>query len=808
MWVKLSSIILKNRLALLIITVLVTIFMAYKAKDIEMTYDFVKVVPENDPDFLYFKDFKKTFGEDGNIMVIGIQDRSVFKDPVKFKEYQQLTAKIAKVEGVNEVVSLPTMKRLVKDTSEQKFVLEALFKSEVSSKKELDSLLQLAKDTKFYEGLIWNEKTSALLIAVTIEREYLNSARRVEVVNNILTLSNQFSNQYNVKAHYAGLPYVRAIMMGQVQGELKLFLALAILVTSIILFFFFRSFFAVFFTFFVISILVIWTLGTIALLGYKVTLLTGILPALIIVISIPNCIYMYNKYHQEYKRHGNKIKGVSRIIQKVGFLTFMTNANTAVGFFVLYFTDIAILEEFGMVAGIISIATFFITLVVIPALLLYLPDPSEKQLMHLDFILLKKINLLLEYIVIRHRAMIYILTIIMLGFSVYGIYKIRAVSYMVDDLPESSNVKTDLGFFEKNFNGVMPLEIIVDLGKKNAVMKTSSLEKIQEFDEYLRTVDHVSPPLSILNIVKALRQAFYNGDPEYYSLPSTREYPFLKKYTPKGSGSDGLVKSFIDSTQQKVRITAKVADLGTTRMNELVTQINSKAQEIFKGTDIKVTTTGTTLLFLKGNQYLINDLTQSLVFAFILISIMMALIFANLKMILISLVPNIIPMLLTAGIMGIFNIPLKPSTALIFSISFGISIDSTIHYLAKFKQDLFKFNGNVLQAVTHSLEESGVSIIYTSIVLFCGFIIFAWSDFGGTIALGVLTSLTLFFSMFTNLLILPSLLITFSKGNKKNLFPIVKDKSKNRFYEEDEDEEIQIERISINKTKDNNHLEE
>jgi uncharacterized protein len=346
--------------------------------------------------------------------------------------------------------------------------------------------------------------------------------------------------------------------------------------------------------------------------------------------------------------------------------------------------------------------------------------------MHLDFLLLKKINLLLEYIVLRHRMLIYAITIMLLTVSAYGIYKIKAVSYMVDDLPESSNVKSDLAFFEKNFNGVMPLEIIVDLGKKNQVMKNSNLKKVQEFEDYLKTLDNVSPPVSILNIIKSLRQAFYSGDPDKYSLPSSREYPFLKKYTPKGSASEGLVKSFLDSSQQRLRITAKVADIGTTKMNELVNKIETKAAEIFKGTDIKVKTTGTTLLFLKGNQYLINDLTGSLVFAFILISLMMALIFANFKMIMISLVPNIVPMLFTAGIMGLFDIPLKPSTALIFSISFGISIDSTIHYLAKFKQDLFKYNGNVLQAVTKSLEESGVSIIYKSIVLFFGFVIFAW----------------------------------------------------------------------------------
>jgi hypothetical protein len=605
-------------------------------------------------------------------------------------------------------------------------------------------------------------------------------------------------------------------MMGQVQGELKLFLLLAILVTSVILYFVFRSTFAVVFTFMVIAILVVWTLGTIVLLGYKVTLLTGILPALIIVISIPNCIYMYNKYHHEYRKHGNKLKGVQKIISKIGFLTFMTNANTAVGFICLYFTDITIIKEFGLVAGIISLATFFITLIVIPAMLLYLPEPNEKQLMHLDFKLLRKINLILEYIVLRHRAMIYGITVVFIALSAYGITKIQAVSYMVDDLPESSNVKSDLAFFEKHFNGVMPLEIIVDFKKPQAVREQKNLKKLQEFDEFLRSVDQVSPPLSILNILKASKQAFYGGDPQFYELPRQNEMIVMQDYLPKKgdkSESQHLLKSFLDSTG-KVRITAKVADIGTIKMNTLVEKINKRAEEIFspaKATvtaqvdtavankkKIEVKTTGTTLLFLKGNQYLIDDLTMSLFWAFVLISLMMAMIFTNVKMILISLVPNIIPMVFTAGIMGLYGIPLKPSTALIFSISFGISIDSTIHYLAKFKQELQALGGNALHAVVVSLEESGVSIIYTSIVLFCGFVIFAFSDFGGTIALGVLTSLTLFFAMFTNLLLLPALLITFSKGNKKNLYVMGKNQP-DKFYTEEEDEEIDLSKIAIEK---------
>ncbi|HWZ21983.1 MAG TPA: MMPL family transporter, partial [Cytophagaceae bacterium] len=514
---------------------------------------------------------------------------------------------------------------------------------------------------------------------------------------------------------------------------------------------------------------------TIVLLDYRITVLTGVLPALIIIISIPNCIYMYNKYHQEYKRHQNKIKAVSRIIEKIGFLTFMTNMNTAVGFFVLYFTNIVTIKQFGMVAGLLSVATFLITLIIIPTFLLFLPPPTAKQLKHLDLGFLRKVNQLLEMITLRHRPWIYTVTFFLLAISVYGIMKLKPVSYMVDDLPERSTIRTDLAFFEQHFNGVMPLEIVVNLGKKKALLrnyphsKVSNLEKLEELERYLLDFNNISPPLSILNVVKGATQSFYGGDPEFYRLPTSNERTFILKYFGNNEQQNHLLRTFVDSTGQYVRFTCKVADLGTVKMNELIQEnIQKKADEIFKksdGYDVKIT--GTTLLFLKGNKYLIDDLSESLVWSFLLISLMMAFIFTSPKMIIISMIPNVIPMIMTAGIMGLFHIPLKPSTALIFGISFGISIDSTIHFLSKYKQEIAFAKGNVLIAVTKSIQEAGVSMIYTSIVLFFGFIIFVFSSFGGTVALGMLTSLTLFFAMFTNLTILPALLLTFSKGDHK-----------------------------------------
>lgn len=806
MWSKISSLIIKNRILLLVVIIISSIFFAYKTKDLEISYDYIQIVPPDDTDFVFYKNFKKIFGEDGNIFVLGMQDKSLFTLE-KFNRFAELCHAIKKISGVNDAISLPTLKVLVKDTVSKKFVLCSIFPDTLTSQKQLDSLLKVTKRFKMYKGLVHNENTDAVLVAISIEGKTLNSFERQRVVNEILRLSKKFSEDTSIELHYAGIPYNRTIMVKLMTKEFVMLAILSVLITSLILFLFFRSFYSVFFTLLVIIITLLITGGTIALLDYKITLLTVILPSLIIILSIPNCIYMYNMYHQEYRRHKNKVKAISRIIEKVGFLTFMTNINTAVGFFVLYFTDIVTIKEFGVSAGVLSVATFVISIVIIPTFLLFLPAPTEKQLKHLDFVFLKKVINALETVAIRHRAFLYTTTILFIGISVYGISKIQTLSYMVDDLPEESGIKSDLAFFEQQFKGVMPLEIIVDFGKKQAIKNPKNLRKLEEFENYLLSLNNISPPLSVLNIMKGANQAFQDGDPEFYSLPSRNELQYISSYFDKGQEKNPLIRSFIDSNAQVFRISTKVADLGTKNTHNLVYKnIQPKAKEIFSDSTgkTKVKITGTTLLFLKGNEFLINDLSESLLYAFILISLMMAFLFTNLRMIVISLIPNIIPMIFTAGIMGLFNIPLKPSTALIFGISFGISIDSTIHFLSKYKQQQKIYKDNALLSVIGSIRETGISMIYTSVVLFCGFIIYIFSTFGGTIALGMLTSITLFFAMFTNLTLLPALLLTFSKQKIINLYPVVKRKEEFYHYEDDE-EYLDLTKLEIKKeTEDTN----
>lgn len=748
---------------------LITIFMGYKSKDILWSYDMVNIVPENDPDQAYFKEFKEIFGEDGNIMAIGIKDSTVYQ-AANFQKLRYLTDELSRIDGVKAVLGLPNLQMLQKNTAKRRFELVPVFPEIPEDQSLLDSLIGVANDLKFYSGQLVNSENGATLILVTVDREKLNSEDRFTMIDDIVRSGDQFEEITGIKTHYAGLPYVRAVNTLKIKQELNKFLIFSVIVTGLILFFFFRSVKAVFFPLVIIGVIVVWVMGSLALLQYKITLLTGLIPSIIVVIGIPNSVYMLNKYHHEYSIHGDQMKALSKIIQNIGVVTFITNFTTAVGFFVLVFTGIPILKEFGIVAGLNIMCTFVVSTIMIPSVFSLFKPPTQRHLKHLEFKALDVVLKVLDNIVHQHRKLVFVLTAILVIASFYGLLQIRANSYMVDDLPEDSPLKHELEFFEQNFSGVMPLEVIVDTGKKKGVQRLSNLRKINEFEMFLDSMEFISQPVSVVSFIKAAKQAFYNQNPAYYSLPNNRESSFILSYLKEESDNAGIAKSFVDSTGQLIRISLKMPDIGSIKMDSLVNEIISpKIDKIFGDTDMDVRITGTVPLFIKGNKFLIDNLITSMIFAFIIIAIIMAVLFRNVRMIIISLIPNIIPLLVTAGIMGYFGIPLKPSTALIFSIAFGISVDDSIHFLAKYRQELIAHNYFVPIAVSKSIRETGSSMIYTSIILFFGFVIFTASEFGGTIALGKLTSITLLLAMLTNLVVLPALLMQFDTGkvNKK-----------------------------------------
>ena len=770
--------------------------MAYKATFVRLSYQYAKMLPDNDTASYEYKRFKKLFGEDGTVLGIAVKDTDFFTQE-KINDWYELGNNIKNVQGVNEVLSIAHLYVLKKNSKLKKFELEKVLSEKLKNQQEADDFSKYIQSLPFYRNFLLNDSTQTYLLAVTLNKEKLNSKDREKIVSSIKRYCKAYGKKHSLEIHYSGMPYIRTMVSKIIRSEILLFIALAALVCIITLYSFFRSFKVTFFSMLVVTVAVIWALGTIVLFGFEITILTGIIPPLLIVIGIPNSIFLLNKYHHEYKQHGNKIKALQRVIQKVGNATFLTNLTTASGFSTFIITKSAILTEFGIIASINVLGVFILSILLIPIIFSFLPPPKKRHTKHLDYVFIGKFINKLVHITLHRRNVVYIITLIIIILGIYGASNIKSTGYIVDDISKKHPIYKDLKFFERNFNGVIPLEISINTKKKKSAISLKNIKKVEELQKKLAKYPELSSPISLNEVIKYSRQTFKNGQVTHYKIPSGGEFPYIKAYILKSKNLDkgNLLQAYVDSLIQITRISYKVLDIGTVKMKMLSENIRNDINTIFSPDKYDVTLTGTSIVFFKGTNYLIKNLFISLALAILIISFILFWMFKTTRMVIISLIPNIIPLLLTASLMGYFNIPIKPSTILVFSVAFGISVDGTIHFLAKFRQDLVVTNWDIGKSVVLALRETGVSIFYTTIVLFFGFGIFIASKFGGTEALGMLISITLLNAMLANLLLLPSLLLTLEKSITRESFrePLL------QIFNEEED--IELEELKITPVK-------
>ena len=789
MFTHISRFILKHRTFLIVILSLLTVFMAYEGKNVKLSYENSSLLPEKDSTRIEYLKFKNLFGEDGNVIVIGTINPELFKLD-QFNAWTELGDNIRKVDGVLEVLNISRAINLVKNEETHQFSIVPVVTQKPTTQAEVDSLKNSIHKLKFYEGLLYNSKTNATLMTITLDKKKINDISRIAIIKSISEAVNAYKTKNNVEIHCSGMPYIRTVTMQKVKHELFLFVIISIFVATFIMFLFFKSIRVILSSLLIVGVSIVWVMGTLVLFGYKITILTGVIPSLIVIIVIENCIYILNKYHWEYRSHGNKMRALSQVIHRIGFASLMTNAATALGFAAFILVPNQMLREFGIITSINIMVLYVLTITLLPIIFSLVDPPTPKHLKHLDNNFFGAVLDKIIYLISHRRNLIYSIAggLIVIGFV--GLSMMKTSGKIVDDFRSDDPTLLDLKFFENNFGGVMPFEISVDTKKRNGILVYSTIQKIDKLQNAINEHPEFSKPLSLIEVFKFARQAYYNGDSSKYTLPSSMEKNFIFGYIPQNVSGNGnsLLKSFIDSTKQITRISYQMADVGTNHMDSLMANILPQVDSIFDRSKFDVTVTGNSVVYAKGTNFLIRNLFESVIIAIILISILMAFLFVSFRMILVSMVPNIIPLVITAAIMGFAGIPIKPSTIIVFSIALGISVDNAIQYLSRYRHELKANNGAIKLSALNALREAGFSMIYTSIVLVLGFSVFMVSEFGGTQALGVLISTTLLIAMFFNIMVLPSLLLTLDKRLVSKAFtePIIE------IYEENEAEDNEL----------------
>ncbi|GGZ74558.1 efflux RND transporter permease subunit [Algibacter mikhailovii] len=789
-WDITARIILRNKIIILVGIVLVTFLFSQKWDNMRLSSSEANLLPDDHEVNIVYNHFLETFGEEGNLIILGIKDSTLF-NVKNLNAWNKLSLKFKAFDAVETVVSIKDLQKLIKDSENERFRLEPFIKDSIHSLEQISNLQnELFEKYPFYDNFLFNKETKTIRTAIYLKKDIVNTPIRKFFVNDsLIPLIDRFEKETHLDVRVSGMPYIRTLNAQNIVDEIGLFVFAALLVTSLIFFFFFRSFRATFISLIVVCIGVMWSLGIIGAFDYEISVLTALIPPLIIVIGIPNCIFLINKYQHEVKLHGNKVKSLQRVIAKVGNATLMTNVTTASGFATFILTESKLLKEFGVVASLSILSIFVLCLLIIPIIYSFLPFPKDRHLEHLNKRWIGGFVNWMERMVRHRRITIYITAVILLVVSIIGIYQIKISGSLIEDMPQESEFVNDIRFFEDEFNGIMPLEIMIDTKRKKGVMKLSTLKRMDELENLIIETPELSKPVSVVGLVKYSKQAYYNGKTKYYQLPTSQENSFILSYAKNSSSNVDLLKSFVDSTGQYARITTFMKDIGTDKMERIEENLQNKIDKVFPKEKYNVNMTGKALIFQKGTKYLVKNLAISLSLAIFLIALFMAYLFRSSRMIIISLIPNLLPLLITAGLMGYLGVPIKPSTILVFSIAFGISVDDTIHFLAKYRQELQANKWAIKVSVYGALRETGVSMFYTSIVLFFGFSVFTISSFGGTVALGALVSATLLFAMLSNLLLLPSLLLSLERNiaNKE----VLREPSINIIPEEEDDQNIE-----------------
>ena len=848
MWNLVSKIILRNRFIILGIITLLTVLFGFAAKSgLKIDNKYGNLLPKEIETQKTYLKFKKMFGEDGSTLVIAIKAKDLYTEK-KFLQWKDLADSILKIDGVTAVICEAKIVKLTNDTTLQTFIPQVIFTGRNhnfdTTKADGKSISEIKKEVRnnpLYDGLLYNSKEDVSLMLVTIDESFLIDKEKQEVVIKVEDLAKTYKSSFN-EIHFAGLPHMRVQIGRRVLSEMYTFVFLSVLISAFFMYFLFRSFRVTLISILVVLVTVVWALGSISLMDYNVSLMMGLIPPLMIVIGIPNCIYLYNKFHYEFRNHNNKAKALSRMIRKTGTAMFLTNVTTALGFMTFMYTSSDKFFEFGVISTINIMLCYVVSMCLVPIFISFSKNPDPRHLKHLDRKLAVSLLDRLVKLTTNYRPAIYIITIILTLVSGFGIYFMRVTGNITGDLPKKDPIRVDITFIEKNFGGSVPFEVLVYYKKRSRLFDKVTLEKIQGVQDMFESDTMFAKSISVLDLVKFVNMSYYNNDPAKYTSINTKDKQRLKKYVDRFNtsvpNSSFSLKDLVDTTNRIIRIRTQMKDIGSYEVSDEVAMVgtridsimnpervhieslyasvlkgkkeyidsllfnytgifNNLVSEISKGNtaledkfntdpeliktyygkktflpllrsamdkdfyDVKIT--GTSVVASQGTQYLLNNLWQSIIFAIISIAILMSILFYSFRMVVVSMIPNLIPMVITAGIMGWFGIPLKPSTLLIFSIALGITVDNTIHFLAHYRYELKQKKWDLKECVAISIRETGLSIIYTSVILFFGFIVFIFSDFGGTQALGYLSAITYFVALFTNLILLPSLLLSYER---------------------------------------------
>ncbi|MBW7866714.1 MAG: MMPL family transporter [Brumimicrobium sp.] len=732
---------------LLSVVLLVTVFFGLQIPKTKLDYNFESFFPKEDSSTFFFENYRQHFQSDNDFLLVCIERKKGIFDSDFLTEIQKLTQEIQLLDHV-------TYTRAI--TSEKEYFISSF--GQVSQRPYIDSNLIL-DSTLIYShreliNNLVNKEGNALTIFVK-HNDYLSKAKSDKLVEELQSLLNKYDFE---KVRVAGRAIGQQYYLKTMQHELVLFIGIGFLLVLIYLLFTFKSIWGMLLPQLVLIGSITWIYGWLAFTNQPINILLIVLPPILLVVSMSDAIHLISKY-LDLKRSGKeKLSAIQTTIREIGKATFLTSLTTAIGFLSLVFIDVKPIRDFGLYSGIAVMIAFLITYLVLPSLLTLTKTPSrliesssESWYMRLHF---------LFYATLKKRKLILISGSIMLLISIVGVFFVKNDSFIMDNISPKSELKKDFLYFDQHFGGIRPFELAIQVKPNQNIWEKETLEQLEKLEDYLHFQYGVVVNSSLIQTISILNRGSHGGEKEFYTLPSQQKEINNFKQLIKIKDQGKFVRSFLDTTETLTRISGRIPDWGSHLVQSKNNELHMFIQEAGINNYLTVTPTGSAELLDVSTSFMSRKLLESLLFALVIVSVCMGLLFKSFKMLFISLIPNIIPLLITLGFMGIMGIPLNITTALVFTISFGIAVDNTIHFLNYYKLELAK-GRTPGYALRNAYFKVGKAILLASFLLICGFSIVSFSAFTAISYLGILATLTLFIALLADLILLPLLLIFF-----------------------------------------------
>lgn len=735
------------------------LFFIYFAVKIEFDYDFEKFYPTDDPETEFFLDYREKFESDNDFLLIAIENEGGIYDLDFLKKVDRLTKDLKKAKYVKSVISI---------TEQQEYFV--------------------------YTGMSKpKERPYINFEDVDLKRDSANISTKAEIVNNLVAkdgkslclfirhkdfLSKKGSDVLitNIEKKAKGYGFDNMRIAGRAIGqkyyidkmsfEMVLFLSLSAVLVVIFLLVAFKSVWGIMIPQAVIVAGMIWLVGGMSLANQPMNIILTVLPSVMFVVSMSDVIHLVSRYLDGLRELDNSFEATKLAVREVGLATLLTSITTAIGFFSLVFVRVEPIQVFGTVMGIGVMIAFILTFTMLPALFYLSGGPKYVTAKKKDHFWKKRLEKWF-LAVARNKKIILAGGAVVLILSVVGIMQLESDNLIMDDISETEQLKQDFNYLDEHYGGARPFEMAVTLQDTNVrIWDEEVLQALDSVQGYLENSYGANIKLSLVSAVKILNRGMYSGLDEYYALPTRKSKARTIRQILKTGGDGKLLRTMLDTTETIVRISGTIPDLG----NKNVTALNKKLDKFLKGQTLdgklKYQVTGTAHLVDKNLRYMSTSLVKGLAVSILIVALIMGLIYRSIPMMLISLAPNIFPLVFIGGAMGFLGVDLKISTAIIFTIAFGIAVDDTIHLLGKFKYELMKGKG-VLYALRRSYFTTGKAMILTTLILCSGFLLLVFSSFLGTFYLGIMLCLALIVALIADLTILPVLILLFYKPKKK-----------------------------------------